>query len=70
MFIDGILVDTQTVGGASIENSTDPLNIGIEHNNDGNFYPFQGWIDNLRMTVGVARYTANFTPPAAEFPTS
>lgn len=36
---------------------------------DGANSYFTGYIEDLRITKGIARYTANFTPPTAAFPT-
>lgn len=31
---------------------------------------FNGWIDELRISKGIARWTSNFTPPTEEYSTS
>lgn len=37
---------------------------------DGTSGTYTGLMDEIRITKGVARYTANFTPPAGPFPNS
>lgn len=44
-----------------------PLTIGA--NVSTGFENYQGYVDDLRITKGAARYTTNFTPPAAAFDT-
>lgn len=67
VYINGI-AGTATTSATAIPFPS-AINAGI--GNDGAFgaiYPFTGYIDDLRITNGVARYTAAFTPPIAAFP--
>ena len=45
----------------------DALNIGATNDFPSTYY-YRGYIDDLRITKGIARYTSNFTPPTAPFP--
>jgi hypothetical protein len=65
IYLNGI-----NVGTASNYSSSNPgigqlLYVGIRSDNS---LPTNGYINDLRITQGLARYTANFTPPTAAFP--
>ena len=59
LFING--VQDVSVTYASANDSSDVLEVGGR----GTSFSFNGYIDDLRITKGVARYTSNFTPPGA-----
>lgn len=65
IFINGIETASQVIGtGLS---STEALRIGLDTNGNN---PFLGYMDELRLTKGVARYTSNFTVPNEPFSNS
>jgi hypothetical protein len=66
-FVNGVVEKTFTVSGTIFSDATIPYNIGRTAYQSGNFY-YNGYIDDLRITKGLARYTATFTPPTSELP--
>jgi hypothetical protein len=65
-FVNGIQGGSSPYTVSENFNNATALRIGSSQNNEA----FNGYIDELRITKGVARYTANFTPPTAAFPNS
>ena len=63
-FINGTQIGST---GTNSDNLTSTSGMGIGINLDGNTQALNGYIDDLRITKGVARYTANFTAPTAAF---
>lgn len=66
LFRDGVIVASATES-AALATNTEPVTVGRAPYNIGNTYTV-GFYDEMRITKGVARYTANFTPPIAPFP--
>jgi hypothetical protein len=64
MYIDGVSAGTTTI--TSFASNTAGLVIGVFFDLSGYFYA--GFLDEIRITKGVARYTTNFTPPTSAFP--
>jgi hypothetical protein len=72
VFMDGVQQGSTVVDSRSLAapNGVRNIAIGAEVTAPSYSQFYNGWLDDLRVTKGVARYTANFTPPTAAFPDS
>jgi len=61
-FRDGILQNTQTAA-VTLPANSGQMNIGLALSSSY----YAGYIDEFRISKGIARWTANFTPPAAPY---
>jgi hypothetical protein len=67
LFINGTQAGSTYTNSNSLSVGANRPAIGINGESLGTL-PLNGYIDDLRITKGVARYTAAFTPPTAAFP--
>ena len=63
-FVDGVQVGSVDVSVVSFSDGLGGMWIGNYY--DGN-YPLQGYLDEIRISKGIARWTADFTPPTAPY---
>ena len=66
IFINGTQSGSTVTNTSSVNAPSLALTIGSTTTAGTNYYT--GYIDDLRITKGYARYTANFTAPTAAFP--
>lgn len=55
---------TYNISTATIWNSSQLFTVGCDA---GNAYDFNGWMDEIRISKGIARWTSNFTPPTEAY---
>ena len=66
IFLDGVSQDLAGVDLAanySMPDFTDVLRVGMDDTADY----LNGWIDEFRVSKGIARWTSNFTPPTSAY---
>ncbi len=71
LFVDGAQLGTSKADAANYFNGTGTFAVGAEMSSATATIAntsVNGWMDEVRFTVGVGRYTAEFAPPAVKFP--
>jgi hypothetical protein len=65
LYLDGITQGTVDVTGVTVRSSSSKLTLGRAGEYNGNY--FNGWLDEFRLSNGIARWTDDFIPYAQEY---
>lgn len=63
LYLNGV---SKASGSASMASDSTNQNIDIGSISGGGFY-YNGWLDEIRISKGIARWTSNFTPPTSQY---
>ena len=66
-YLNGVQVGSTTLAANAVVNAGSTTVLPSIGTTGGNTNTLVGYIDDLRVTKGIARYTSNFTPPTAAF---
>ena len=66
-FVNGTQIGSTYTSSAVISNYTGTLKLGTYKNDAGISKFLQGYLDEVRVSKGVARWTSAFTPPTSEY---
>lgn len=68
VYEDGIGIGSASIS-STVNSAGAPVRVGVASHSPGSEY-FSGYVDEVRITNGTCRYTGQFAPPTAAFPTS
>jgi len=66
MYLNGTSVGSRDCTGYTYNSAGTGLTAGRTYTDADTSY-FKGWLDEVRISKGIARWTANFTPPTGEY---
>jgi hypothetical protein len=70
VFVDGTQIGTTQTDTSTMSDLAGELRIARWTDGTGSNRDLNGWMDEVRISKGIARWTANFTPPSAAYPSA
>ncbi len=67
LYVNGVGKCTLDVTGITLQSSTSVMSFGHLGVYSNQAFNMKGYIDEIRISKGIARWTANFTPPAISY---